>query len=176
MKRREITQLVLAAFFMAIGIVLPMFTGQIKEIGDTLLPMHIPVMLCGLLCGMKYGLAVGFLLPFVRSFLFTMPPLYPNAVWMAFELAAYGGILGFLYGRLKKKSIVKLYVCMLISMVLGRIVWGVVKSLLLIGSPNRFTFMAFLAGGVLDAIPGIILQLVFIPAVMALIHRIETEK
>ncbi len=35
--------------FVAIGIVLPFFTGQIQLIGNMLLPMHIPVMLCGLI-------------------------------------------------------------------------------------------------------------------------------
>ncbi|MBQ9997837.1 MAG: ECF transporter S component, partial [Clostridia bacterium] len=53
-------RLILSAVFLSLGIVLPFLTGQIKEIGDTLLPMHIPVMLCGLICGWKYGLAVGF--------------------------------------------------------------------------------------------------------------------
>jgi uncharacterized membrane protein len=83
--------------FLALGIVLPFLTGQIKEIGDTLLPMHIPVMLCGLICGGKYGFAVGLVLPFLRSATVGMPPIYPNAVWMSAELATYGFMIGFLY-------------------------------------------------------------------------------
>ena len=53
--KNKINNLLLAAMFLSIGFVLPMFTSQIKEIGDTLLPMHIPVMLCGLICGKRYG-------------------------------------------------------------------------------------------------------------------------
>ena len=49
--KKNILNLTLAAMFMAIGIVLPFFTGQIPQIGKMLLPMHIPVILCGLICG-----------------------------------------------------------------------------------------------------------------------------
>ncbi len=50
MKREEIKNLTLSATFIAIGLVLPFLTGQIPEIGNMLLPMHIPVFLCGLIC------------------------------------------------------------------------------------------------------------------------------
>ena len=97
MEKKALKQLILAAIFLAIGAVLPFLTGQIKEIGDSLLPMHLAVMLCGVLCGWQYGAAVGFVLPFFRSLCFGMPPLYPNAVWMALELATYGFVIGFVY-------------------------------------------------------------------------------
>ena len=90
--------------FLAIGMVLPTLTMQIKEIGDTLLPMHLPVLLCGLICGPWYGLVIGFMLPFLRSVIFGMPPIYPNAVWMALELAAYGAVIGLVYLCFKKKK------------------------------------------------------------------------
>ena len=90
-------KIVLCAMFLAAGMVLPFFTGQIPQIGSMLLPMHIPVFLCGLICGGKYGAMVGFVLPLMRSAIFVMPPMYPTAAAMAFELAAYGFIVGFLY-------------------------------------------------------------------------------
>ena len=49
--------LVTAALLLAVGLILPFFTGQIPQIGNMLCPMHLPVLLCGLLCGWKYGLA-----------------------------------------------------------------------------------------------------------------------
>ena len=64
---KDIRKILLSAMFLSLGVVLPFLTGQIKEIGDTLLPMHIPVMLCGLICGWKYGAAVGCILPFLRA-------------------------------------------------------------------------------------------------------------
>ena len=68
--KRTVQNLTLAAMFLALGLVLPFLTGQIPEIGSMLLPMHIPVLLCGLICGWRHGLAVGFVLPLMRSFLF----------------------------------------------------------------------------------------------------------
>ena len=53
--KQRIYDLILAALCMALGIVLPFFTGQIPQIGGMLLPMHLPVLLCGLLCGWQYG-------------------------------------------------------------------------------------------------------------------------
>lgn len=161
----------LGAMFLAIGIVLPFFTGQIPQVGSMLLPMHIPVLLCGLICGWKYGLAVGFILPIMRSALFIMPPMFPTAVAMAFELAAYGFISGFMYQNARWHCIKSLYRCVLAAMVGGRIVWGTAMVLLTGIGENGFTFAAFLAGAFLNAIPGIILQLVFIPAVMLALDK-----
>ena len=86
--------LVLAGMFLALGLILPFLTVQIPELGSRLLPMHIPVLLCGFICGARYGLAVGFITPLLRSVLFSIPVLFPMAVSMAFELAAYGAIAG----------------------------------------------------------------------------------
>ena len=166
---KNLKKLTLAAMFLAIGIVLPLFTMQIKEIGDTLLPMHIPVLLCGILCGGQYGFAVGLMLPFVRSFLFSMPPFYPNAVWMAAELATYGLVVGVLYNKLKIKEIARTYVSLLTAMLAGRIVWGIAKTLLLFGTAKAFTFAAFITGGFIDALPGIILQLLLIPIIVKIV-------
>ena len=168
---KPIKKMILAALFLASGFVLPLFTAQVKEIGDSLLPMHFPVMLCGLVCGPWYGLAVGFILPFFRSVLFSMPPIYPNAVWMALELATYGGVIGWFYQKSTKKNIISVYFSLIIAMLLGRIMWGFSKTVLLGISGKSFGFEAFLVGGFLDAIPGIILQLVLIPAMMALLHK-----
>ncbi len=40
---------------------------------NMLLPMHIPVLLCGLICGWQYGGIIGFIMPFLRYALFGMP-------------------------------------------------------------------------------------------------------
>ena len=173
MHKDNLRRLILAAVFLAIGTVLPTLTGQIKEIGDSLLPMHIPVMLCGLLCGMGYGLTVGLIMPFLRALTFGMPPLYPNAVWMALELAAYGFVIGLLYRRSKKKNTFYLCACLLCAMIAGRIVWGIAKATLLGMDGRTFTVNAFIVGGVIDALPGIILQFILSPIVMNLINKIK---
>ncbi len=170
-KNINLINTLLSAMFISIGLILPFFTGQIQQIGNMLLPMHIPVMLCGLICGWQYGLAVGLILPCFRSLLFGMPTIYPSAIAMSFELATYGFVIGLLFGRSRWKCLFSLYKALLAAMIAGRIVWGVAMTGLLAFDGNRFTFAVFLTGGFLNAIPGIILQLVLIPAIMLLLKR-----
>ena len=169
--RKHIYNLTLAAMFLAIGLLLPFLTGQIKQIGNMLLPMHIPVILCGLICGWQYGLGVGFVLPLLRYAMFGMPILFPTGISMAFELGTYGFVVGFLYFHSRWKCVVALYRCMIAAMLAGRVVWGIVQTILLSAGENRFTMEMFIAGAFLNAIPGIILQLILIPAVMIALNR-----
>ena len=173
MKERQasIRNLVTAAMLLAVGYVLPFFTGNIPQIGSMLCPLHLPVLLCGFLCGWRYGLAVGFVLPLLRSLLLGAPPLFPTGVAMAFELAAYGFLAGFLYARSRWQCVVALYRCLIAAMLGGRVVWAVVRVLLSGVSGQAFTWQMFLSGAFLTAIPGIVLQLVFIPAVMVALDR-----
>jgi thiamine transporter ThiT len=170
-------KLTLSAMFIAIGLVLPFVTGQVPQIGRMLLPMHIPVFLCGMICGWKYGAGVGFILPPMRAVLFGMPVLFPSGIAMAFELAAYGLVSGLLYDFFTRRSgkklphIVQLYLTILAAMVTGRIVWGVAEIILLGISGSAFTWKAFLAGALFNAVPGIIIQLVLLPAVMTALKR-----
>ena len=168
MKKHNLKTLVLAALFLSIGMVLPFLTMQIKEIGDSLLPMHIPIMLCGILCGWQYGAAVGFMLPFLRSVCFGMPPLYPNAIWMAAELLTYGLVIGLMYKKLPKK-LPNLYISLISSQLLGRIVWAIAKTILMGVSGKTFTLAMFISGGFVDALPGIILQLLLIPTMISIL-------
>ena len=169
--QRPLQTLATAAMLLALGLVLPFFTGQIPQIGRMLCPMHLPVLLCGLLCGWKYGLAVGLILPPLRYVLFFAPPLFPTGTAMAFELAAYGFLAGFLYARSRWQCVVALYRCLIAAMLGGRVVWAVVQVILSGVSGQAFTWQMFLSGAFLTAIPGIILQLVFIPAVMVALDR-----
>lgn len=56
-------------------------------------------------------------------------------------------------------------------MILGRVVWGIVEVLLLGIGENAFTWQMFLSGALLEAIPGIILQLILIPGILVALHR-----
>lgn len=164
-------KLTLTAMFLAIGMILPFLTGQIPQIGSMMLPMHIPVLLCGLICGWQYGAVIGFILPPVRYFIFGMPVLFPTGLAMAFELMTYGLVIGLLYKKSRWKCIVSLYRCLLGAMISGRIVWGIVQTVLLGISGGMFTMKMFMAGAVLNAVPGIIIQLVLIPSVMVALKK-----
>ena len=174
MNRQKVTQsvknLVLAAMLLAIGLVLPFLTGQIPQIGSMMLPMHLPVLLCGLICGWQYGGAVGFVLPLLRNFLLSAPPP-PTCYVMAFELATYGIVAGFLYARSRWQCVVALYRCLIAAMVAGRVVWAAARMVLMGVSGEPFTWQIFLSGAILTAIPGIILQLIVIPAIMVAMDR-----
>ncbi len=166
----RVKKLVLSALFLALAYVLPFLTGQVPQIGAMLCPMHIPVLLCGFFCGGPWGLAVGALAPLTRSLILGMPPFFPTALCMAFELAVYGLVAGVLHRHLKPTK-ANIYLALLSAMVLGRVVWGLVMFLCMGLTNGSFTFAAFLSGAVTGAIPGIILQLVLIPLLVMLLHR-----
>jgi thiamine transporter ThiT len=171
MKKINIKNITLSAMFIALGLVLPFITGQIPQIGSMMLPMHIPVLLLGLICGWKYGLAVGFITPVLRSFMFGMPPLFPSAIAMAFELAVYGFVIGLLFNKIKWKCIYTVFFSLFTAMICGRVAWGLVSMLFYGILGKGFTWQMFMAGAFVNAIPGIILQLVLIPSLMALLNR-----
>lgn len=157
--------------FLALGLVLPFLTGQIPQIGNMMLPMHIPVLLCGLICGWQYGAVTGLVLPLLRYMVFGMPVLFPTGIAMAFELMTYGAVVGLLYSRSRWQCVVALYRSLITAMIAGRIVWGAVQIILLGITGSRFTVQMFLAGAFLNAIPGIIIQLILIPTVMVALNR-----
>ena len=164
-KINDIKKLTLSAMFLAIAFVMPFLTGQIPQIGSMLCPMHIPVLLCGFFCGAPWGLVTGFIAPILRSVILGMPPMFPTAFCMAFELAAYGLVAGWLHDRLPKKRTYT-YVSLIGAMVVGRLVWGFAMLGCMGFDVSKFGLNAFLAGAVVNAIPGIILQLVLIPVLV----------
>lgn len=172
MKKTDTKKLVLSGVFLALGLVLPFLTGQIQSIGSMLLPMHIPVLLCGFICGAPYGLIVGFITPLLRSILFGMPKLFPMACAMAFELAAYGFLAGLFYKLLAgKKDALRMYVSLILAMMGGRLVWAAAAKVFYTKAGINFTMQVFWAGAFANAVPGIILQLILIPAVLLAIKK-----
>ena len=163
---RSIKRLTLAAMFLAIGQILPFITGQIPQIGKMLSPMHFPIFLCGYICGWKYGGIVGFICPLLRSVLFGMPVMYPSAIGMAFELMTYGIVSGLLSEKFGTKPLWRVYLSLIPAMLIGRLVWGLAQIVLLGINGGAFTFNAFMAGVFINAVPGIILQLIIIPLIV----------
>ena len=163
-------RLTFSALYLAMALVLPFITGQIPEIGAMLSPMHIPVLLCGFVCGWQWGLAVGLIAPILRSLLFGMPTLYPAAIAMTLELAVYGALSGILYKLLPRK-IWSIYVSLILAMIGGRLAWGGARYVLAGLSGSEFPVSAFLAGAVLNAIPGIILHIVLIPLLVMVLEK-----
>lgn len=168
-KSMQIKKMTVSALFLALAFVMPFLTGQIPEVGAMLCPLHIPVLICGFVCGWPWGLAVGFIAPLLRSLILGMPPIFPTAVCMAFELAAYGLVAGLMYKLLPRKK-PYIYLSLIIAMIVGRLVWGTAMAVCLGGG---FTFAAFIAGAFTNAIPGIIVQLVIVPLVVMLFENLK---
>lgn len=175
MKNTNTIKLTSSALCLALTLILPFLTGQVPQIGSMLCPMHIPVLLCGYLCGWPFGLFVGFVTPLLRSLMFGMPPFYPTAVAMAFELATYGFLSGLFYRRFPK-NIPFLYLSLILSMLGGRVVWGVIQLILTGLQGTSFPFSAFLAGAVTNALPGIFLQILLLPILVLSLKRIDFLK
>ncbi|MBN1778154.1 MAG: ECF transporter S component [Clostridiales bacterium] len=187
MKKTTIN-LTLSAMFLALCFVLPYLTGNNYQLGSMLLLMHIPVLLCGFACGWPWGLAVGFIAPLLRSVLVGAPPMPNTAVPMAFELAAYGLFAGLVYHWLentkldffgsaspKAKEAVSMYASLIIAMLLGRVVWGVVKFAFvsLFVADGVFTMPMFFAGAFVTAWPGIVIQIAIIPPIIYALKRLK---
>ena len=169
-KQNQLINIALSAMFLAFAFVMPFLTGQIQHIGNMLCPMHIPVILCGFVCGGPWGLVVGFIAPILRSLVLGMPPMYPTAFSMAFELAVYGFMSGVLYRALPKKK-GYIYCALIASMISGRLVWGAVQFICMGLDASKFGFAAFWSGAVVNAIPGIILQIILVPIAVMILEK-----
>ena len=168
-RKTPVRRLTAAAVCLALCLVLPFLTGQIPQIGSALCPMHLPVLLGGFICGPWWAAAVGIVAPLLRYALFGMPPIL-TALAMCFELAAYGLLSGLLYGKLAKR-VSNVYISLILAMIFGRIVWGIAAVIITGAAGGTFTWMAFASGAVLNAIPGILVQIVLIPVIVVALRK-----
>ena len=172
MTSQRVRKMIYAALFLAFAMVLPWIAGQFPEMNKILCPMHIPVLLCGFLCGWPWGLAVGFIAPLLRSVVFGVPAMFPDAVVMSFELATYGAAAGLLYRLLPRKGW-SIYVSLILAMLAGRAVYGIVYLLItglgLVSAEVTWTF--FWTKAFVKPLPGIILQIVLIPVLVMVLER-----
>ena len=173
MKKTE--KLVYCGIFIAIGLIIPFLTAQNKQLGSVLCLMHLPVLLCGFICGKYYGLACGFTVPLLRSVIFGMPMLFPDAVNMAFELATYGFLCGLFYKLLPKK-ILFTYIALILAMLGGRVVYGVISFITYSATGLSFGIEAYLASAFIKPWPGIILQLLIIVPLTNAIKALRRSK
>ena len=168
MNLSRIKCLTITALCVALCVVLPMAFHMIPNAGSVMLPMHIPVLLCGLVCGWQYGLLCGVLGPLVSSILTGMPPaaVLPG---MMVECGVYGLIGGLLMTWIHTGGLYRdLYICLPIAMLAGRVISGIVKALIL--TPGM-GFAAWATASFVTALPGICIQLILIPNLIAALTR-----
>ncbi len=180
-KKSSLYRMIVTAVLLALGLVLPFLTGQLPTIGKLLSPLHIPALICGLTCGWGWGAALGAILPLLRMVLFGMPAA-PAAYPMAFELCTYGLVTGLVYPWLRRtlcekhgaSRLVVILASMGLAMVLGRLVGGAAKALLLSGGviPGvPLTFVAFVASYFVDTAVGAVVHLVVVPSIVLALEK-----
>lgn len=162
---KTIKNTVFSAMFLALCLVLPLITFGSTQIGNAISPMHIPVLICGFVCGWQYGAIVGLIAPLLRYLIFQLPPIYPIGAAMAFELAAYGMLCGIFYKAFPKKN-GYIYPALIISMLGGRVVWGIARYIMAGLSGSEFSFTMFLSGAFIEAVPAIICHIIIVPFVV----------
>lgn len=159
-------KLVISGLMLALCLLLPFLTGQIQTFGRMLAPMHLPILLAGFLAGPLYAAAIGFIAPLLRFVLFSMPPIFPVGISMAFELLTYGLVAGLMMKVLKEKNIKNIFISLIVAMIAGRIVWTIAMFIVLGISGGTFTLKMALTASVINSIPGIICQLIIIPPIV----------
>ena len=167
-------KLVLSALFVALGVVLPQAFHAVPNAGSVFLPMHIPVLIAGFAVGPVYGAAVGFLTPLLSHLLFGMPPtaVLPS---MLCELTAYGFASGLLCKLIKgTKPLVKIFAVLIGAMLCGRVFYGILNALVF--KAGAYSLKAWLSAAFVTALPGIIIQLIVIPAVVLALVKAKLIK
>ena len=162
-------RVVIAGLCVALGVVLPVAVHSIPNAGNILLPMHIPVLLCGLICGPWYGLACGILAPVLSSMISGMPPAAYLPPMVA-ELAAYGLISGLCIRLIKgKNDTARVYFALIAAMIAGRIAYGMMNALIF--RVGEYSMELWLSGVFITAAPGILVQLIVIPIIILALKK-----
>lgn len=162
-------KLIYTAVCIAIGLILPQIIKLIPvaNIGAIISPMHIPVLLSGFLCGVPFAAFCGIILPLLSFVLTGMPPIYPVGISMIFELGTYGALTAVLY-RITKG---KIYPSLIGGMLGGRVVMGIANAIIFGVAGNSYGLSAFISGAFINAIPGIVIQLIVVPAIVYALKR-----
>lgn len=160
---RSIKNLTMSAVCAALCVVLPIAFHSIPDAGSVFLPMHIPVLMCGMICGWPYGLLCGLMGPLLSSALTGMPPVAYLPAMMV-ECGVYGLVSGLVLRFVRTRhTYADLYIALVTAMLAGRIVSGIAKALIF--TPG-LAMSAWITASFVTALPGIFIQLVFLPSVV----------
>ena len=167
MRKVPVWRITLGGVLIAFGILLPqLFHIFGPAAGKMLLPMHLCVLVGGMVLGPLFGAWIGVLTPVISSMTTGMPGV-PTVFFMTFELAAYGLFAGLFYRKWRQNLLVSL----LLSQLCGRLVYALLLSvaggLLRLPVPGAATVLYAVGTG----LPGIFLQLVLVPAMVAALQK-----
>ena len=166
--KNAVKNMTLTAVCIALCVVLPIAFHSIPDAGSVFLPMHIPVLICGMICGWPYGLLCGLMGPLLSSAITGMPPVAMLPAMMV-ECGTYGAVSGLVLKVIRTgKTYGDLYIALVVAMIAGRVISGIAKALIF--SPG-LAMSAWVASSFVTALPGIVIQLVFLPGVVAMLMK-----
>lgn len=156
------------ALYLSLAVILPIGFHAFGLGGRVMLPMHIPILLAGFIMGPTAGVMVGLMAPGLSFLLTGMPPTYAVPL-MSMELPMYGLIAGLAYNRLK----LNVYISLIVAMLAGRVMFGLGLFILGLFLDLPYDAAAFFSSGgaILTGLPGIIVQIVTIPIIVAAVRR-----
>lgn len=140
-------------------------------LGQALSPLHFPVLLCALVCGWSYGGLCGLAGPLLSCLINAMPGP-AQLVHMVPELMVYGVAAGLLFWSIRTgRTYADLYLALVPAMVLGRVVGGLVQAAVYLSGAKGYSLTMWVSGYFVGTLPGIVIQLVLIPAIYLLLER-----
>ncbi|MCM1334537.1 MAG: ECF transporter S component [Bacteroides sp.] len=162
----------LAAIVAAVAVpqifhVIGSISGMGTSLGETFLPMHLPIILVGLLAGPYVG-AISGLLGSALSFLLTGMPGATMLPFMMIELFVYGLTAGLLR-NVKLPAVVKV----LIVQVAGRLIRAGAILLAVYAFGNESIKVATIWNSIATGLFGLVLQWVLLPLIL---FRVEHAK
>ena len=162
---RKAKYIVGTILFSGLGIAIPRIFHVLvgSSAGVTFLPMHLMVLIAALTFGMmSASIVAGSSVIF--SYLLTGMPAIERMPYMLIELVIYGILLGLFNKKFNS------YVSLIATMIIGRILYAVV----LFASVNLLGFNGYgisAIQSVISGIPGIIIQLAFVPVIAKAIKK-----
>lgn len=159
-------KLTYSSLLLALGIILPQVFHLLGASGSIFLPMHIPVLLAGFFLGGSSAVLIGILTVLLSAAVTGMPPV-PILYFMLAEVAVYGLMAGLTYKKLK----LNIYISLIIAMISGRIATGLTVFVLQPLLGLKMSAISYVTGSVVTGLPGIIIQLIFIPVLVLSVER-----
>lgn len=160
-------KLTYSALFLAFGIILPQIFHLFGGTGPVFLPMHIPVLLAGFFLGGGSGALIGLMTVLASALLTGMPPV-PIIYFMLFEVAVYGLVAGLAYRKFR----LNVYVSLILAMVAGRVALAASVYALQPLLGLKLSPAGYMTGALTGGVPGMVIQLVFIPALVLTLEKV----
>ncbi len=148
-----------------IGIALPRIFHVLagSSAGATFLPMHIAVLIASIVFGVVSGTIVAGS-SVISSFLLTGMPSIDRLPYMLIELVIYAVFLGLFNKKFNS------YISLIATIILGRVIYSGVlfMAINVLGLP---TYGLSVINSLVTGLPGIIIQLLFVPIIAKLIKK-----